>query len=91
MRTTFEIRSKLETAAAASGRSLAQEAEFRIERSFEREGLLEEVLTLTCGPEFAKVFTELLEKRRLAFRDADKAKVHKDLEMLLDLLPSAKQ
>lgn len=85
------LRAKLEKAATQKGVSLNSEIVERLERTCEREGLLEEVLTLTCGPEFAKVFTELLEKRRLAFRDADKAKVHKDLEMLLDLLPSAKQ
>jgi hypothetical protein len=39
MRTTYEIRQQLETAAAASGRSLAQEAELRIQQSFDQEGL----------------------------------------------------
>ena len=34
MRTTFELRRDLEVAAKASGRSLAQEAEYRLERSF---------------------------------------------------------
>jgi hypothetical protein len=34
MRTTREIREQLEAAAAASGRSLAQEVEFRLEQSF---------------------------------------------------------
>jgi hypothetical protein len=33
MRTTFEVRSKLETAAHASGRSLVQEVEHRVTRS----------------------------------------------------------
>ena len=36
-RTTQSFRTKLEHAAEESGRSLAQEAEFRLERSFERE------------------------------------------------------
>lgn len=40
MRTTFDIRAKLETAAAASGRSLAQEAEYRIDESFRTDELL---------------------------------------------------
>jgi hypothetical protein len=34
MRTTEDIREKLENAAAVSGRSLAQEVEYRLERSF---------------------------------------------------------
>jgi Arc-like DNA binding domain len=37
MRTTREIREQLEAAAAASGRSLTQEVERRLERSFEGE------------------------------------------------------
>jgi hypothetical protein len=37
LRTTKELRQKLEKASAHSGRSLAQEIEFRLERSFERE------------------------------------------------------
>ena len=37
MRTTVDIRRALESAANQSGRSLAQEAEFRLERSFAEE------------------------------------------------------
>jgi hypothetical protein len=37
MRTTKEVRDQLERAAAESGRSLAQEVEFRIARSFDRK------------------------------------------------------
>src|SRR5215831_968681 len=37
MRTTKELRDKIEQAAAASGRSLVQEVEFRLEQSFRRE------------------------------------------------------
>ena len=43
MRTTKEVREKLERAASESGRSLAQEVEFRLERSFEREALVGEI------------------------------------------------
>ena len=42
MRTTKEIRGSLEGAAKASGRSLAQEAEFRLERSFGRDEIMAE-------------------------------------------------
>ncbi len=37
MRTTKAIRSKLEKAAQANGRSLAQEVEFRLETSFQND------------------------------------------------------
>jgi Arc-like DNA binding domain len=37
MRTTKEMREKLERAATESGRSMVQEVEFRLERSFDRE------------------------------------------------------
>src|SRR5262245_54272080 len=37
MRTTKELRDKIEEAATASGRSLVQEVEFRLERSFKDE------------------------------------------------------
>lgn len=47
MRTTHALRAKMETAAAASGRSLAQEAEFRLERSF--DPATEAVLSLIEG------------------------------------------
>ena len=43
MRTTREVREKLEKAAAELGRSLAQEVEFRLERSFERDALGAEI------------------------------------------------
>lgn len=46
MRTTLEIRNKLAEAAEASGRSLAQEVERRLERSFEYDDLNERLLTL---------------------------------------------
>jgi predicted DsbA family dithiol-disulfide isomerase len=39
MRTTLELRQKIEGAAKLSGRSLVQEVEYRLEQSFEREGL----------------------------------------------------
>jgi hypothetical protein len=40
MRTTRELREKLEREAAASGRSLAQEVEYRLQRSLLEEDLL---------------------------------------------------
>ena len=49
LRVTPPVKSRLEIAAQESGRSLSQEAEFRLEHSFDREGLLPEVLTLAFG------------------------------------------
>ena len=44
-----ELKGRLEDAAVKRGRSLSQEAEFRLERSFETEGLLIDVLLLAFG------------------------------------------
>lgn len=53
IRTTFGVRSQLEASASASGRSLAQEAEFRIEETFAAEKSLIEALNFNYGPELA--------------------------------------
>ena len=49
MRTTRDMRDRMEAAAAASGRSLAGEAEYRLEMSFERDGLLEQMRVILRG------------------------------------------
>jgi hypothetical protein len=49
LRVTPETKQRLDAAAAHSGRSQSQEAEMRLERSFERQDLLPEVLTLAYG------------------------------------------
>src|SRR5262245_1026813 len=43
MRTTKELRDKIEEAAMASGRSLVQEVEFRLERSFQQQEIEKEL------------------------------------------------
>ena len=43
MRTTKELRDKIEKAAMASGRSLVQEVEFRLERSFQEQQIEKEL------------------------------------------------
>src|SRR4051812_43730635 len=45
MKTTEEIRAKLEEAAAASGRSLTAEVEYRLEQSFVQKELFDMVIT----------------------------------------------
>jgi hypothetical protein len=53
MRTTFEVRRELERAAAATGRSLAQEAEHRIQQTFQNQKVLQEALDLSFGPQIS--------------------------------------
>ena len=52
-RVTPEMKQRIESAAAQSGRSMSQEVEFRLERSIDREDLLSDVLELKFGPEVA--------------------------------------
>ncbi len=47
LRVTPEMKRRLDTAAAKSGRSQSQEVEHRLERTFDRQDLLLEVLTLS--------------------------------------------
>ena len=53
LKVTAEIKSRLDRAAHESGRTQSQEAELRIARTFERQDLLPEVLTLAYGREAA--------------------------------------
>ena len=55
IRVTPEMKRRLEEASAGNGRSQSQEAEFRLERSFDRTGLLPEVLTLAFDKETAGI------------------------------------
>jgi hypothetical protein len=49
LRVTPELKQQLDTAAERSGRSQSQEAEFRLESSFERASLLPDVARMTFG------------------------------------------
>jgi predicted HicB family RNase H-like nuclease len=49
MRTTPELRQQLEAAAQASGRSLVQEVEYRLQRSFDQQAWTAEVLAQLKG------------------------------------------
>ena len=53
VRVTPDLKRKLDAAAQESGRSLNQETELRLERSFDRQELLPEVLTLAYGEKVA--------------------------------------
>jgi hypothetical protein len=59
IRVTPEMKARLEEIAATTGRSQSQEAELRLARSFERQDLLPEVLTLAYGRQLAGILIEL--------------------------------
>ena len=58
-RVTPDLKQHVERAADRSGRSISQEAEMRLERSFEREGLLSEALELAYGRRLAAILLML--------------------------------
>jgi hypothetical protein len=53
LRVTPTIRDRLDAAAEQNGRSISQEAEFRLERSFDHQDLLNEVLEFAYGRSIA--------------------------------------
>ncbi|MFO1087039.1 MAG: TraY domain-containing protein [Reyranellaceae bacterium] len=53
LRVTPELKKRLDSASDFSGRSQSQEAELRLERSFERENLLYEALEIAYGRQLA--------------------------------------
>jgi hypothetical protein len=59
LRLTADIKAKLDKAAKAADRPFSQEAELRLERSFDREQLLPEILTLAFGAELAGILLML--------------------------------
>jgi hypothetical protein len=65
MRTTKEVRDKLEHAAAATGRSLAQEVELRLEKSFLIQDLMAQGLELSYGSKLAAVLLMLGEGMKM--------------------------
>lgn len=77
MRTTRETREKLEKSAAGSGRSLAQEVEHRLERSFGEEENLRWAFSAIIGDEalsrtmmlIASVIRVIEEERGLPWRE----------------------
>jgi hypothetical protein len=60
-RVTPEMKRRVEDVANASGRSISQEAELRLERSFEQQRLLPEALELAYGDELAGVLIAIAE------------------------------
>ena len=66
LRLTAETKTKLEAAAKTQGRPFSHEAEKRLERSFETQDLLPDVLSLVFGPRLAGI----LIATGLAMRDS---------------------
>ena len=73
IRTTAELKKKIEAAAAESGRSIAQEIELRLERSFDQDTMLARVIgrldefeeeLLRTRSRGLKVFRDAARKRR---------------------------
>ena len=60
-RSPTNLKEKLERAAKAASRSLSSEAQFRLERSFDRENLLTDALDLAYGPRTAALVLMIAE------------------------------
>jgi hypothetical protein len=90
MRTTKELRDKIDEAAMASGRSLVQEVEFRLENSFREDDLY-------GGPQLSALFRLLAARKALAeakagasWKESDRARdeiAHAFTELLAKELP----
>ena len=61
---TPSLRKMLENAASKNGRSLSQEMEFRLERTFGAEGIVKEALLLSYGPKVAKAMFQYADTMR---------------------------
>jgi hypothetical protein len=68
LRVTAKLKSQLDEAFKTSGRSQSQEAEFRLERSFDRQDLLTEVLSLAFGDNDAELLLAIA-KNKFGLRD----------------------
>lgn len=53
LKVTASLKARLEESANESGRTQSQEAEYRLERSFDRQNILRDVLELSYGPHLA--------------------------------------
>ena len=56
---TADLKARLDQEARRTGRTQSQEAQWRLERSFDRQDLLDEVLALAYGPQTAALLSVL--------------------------------
>jgi hypothetical protein len=82
---------KLRMDAVERGVSLAAEIEERLERTYDRSGLLYEVMALAYGESWAMMMSEAERHKLLKLRDADKAILKKAFELFLDTVGKAGQ
>jgi hypothetical protein len=91
LRIREELRGHLDKAARARGVSLNTEIADRLERSMEHLGLLQEVLTLAYGEQWASFFVDAHKAGILRVRGQDKAamkaRVRKFIDACIDALP----
>src|SRR5262245_2356565 len=73
LRVTPTLKQHLDTAAQNGGRSQSQEAEFRLEQSFDRGDLLSDALTLAYSPELAGLLLTIAAAIDHAARHASRA------------------
>jgi hypothetical protein len=73
LRVTPKLKQSLDTAAQNGGRSQSQEAEFRLEQSFDRGDLLSDALTLAYSPELAGLLLTIAAAIDNAARSASRA------------------
>ena len=80
---------QLRTDAIARGVSLAAEVEERLERTYDRSGLVYEVMALAYGRNVAMIFNEAEKNKMLKLRDAQKASIRKAFDAFLDTIGKA--
>ena len=83
LKVTPEIKNKLDEAARLNGRTQSAEAEYRLERSFERQDLLREVWVLTFGDHLADQYIALAKKAKIGLSEEVIEKLVKTYEKAL--------
>jgi len=85
------VRAKVERAAKERGVSMNAEIAGRVERSFERQGVIEEVLALAYGPQLASVFAKAHQHGQLTLRRADKDALRDLANKIIDGIPESEK
>lgn len=97
-RVTPEMKLRLQHAADARGRSVSQEAEMRLDRSFDREDLLPQALSLVYGPRAAGLvlaiaaamdkagFSEVVSSQYETYHWVDSPPLYKEAEQAANVI-----
>jgi hypothetical protein len=86
-----ELKRKIEKAAEARGWSVSVEAAHRLESSFERQGLMREILKLAHGDEWGEFFASFHEQGRLKFKKGGTARLRKRMNQFFDSLEESER